>query len=148
MGRLTGVLSNTSMGTVCSATARGGTVTLSMANVKLVSVHSLAFGIGNSVGEEILHNGGGLDGPPSLISGGLVLLGHGLTADTSSVFGEGDDVLVCEHIFHEFVGLGGVQSLDVVGDFSAVLEVHAEVGAAALGVGHGGIGFDGVAHHG
>lgn len=148
MGRLTGILSNTSMGTVGSTTAWRGTVALRVANVELVDVHALALGIGNCVGKEVLNNDGGLNGPPSLVSGGVVLLGHALASDTAGVFREGYDVLESDHIFHEFVRLARIQSLDVVSDLPAVLEVDAEVGSSRLGVRHSGIGLDGIAHHG
>jgi len=148
MCRLTGILSNTSVSAVSPTTARWGTVALCMADEKLFNIQSLGLSIGNGVGEKVLHNGRSLHGPPSLVSGTLGLLGHGLSADSAGVSGEGNDGLKGKDIIEEFLGLDDGHSLDMVGDFPAVLVVHAEVGPAGLGVGDGSIGFDGVTCHG
>ena len=62
--------------------------------------------------------------------------------------GERNDGLSCNNIIKEFAGLGSRHSLDVVGDFPAVLVVYTEVRSPRLGVGHSRIGFDGLARHG
>lgn len=62
--------------------------------------------------------------------------------------GEWNDSLSCDDIFKEFAGLVSGHSLNVVGDFPAVLVVYTEVRSPRLGVGHSRIGFDGIARHG
>ena len=111
-------------------------------DVQLLDFNSLALGIRDRVGEEILHHDGGLDGPPSLVSGRLVLLGHGLASDTAGVLSEGHDGLERQHVLEEFLRLARLHPLNVMGDFPAVLEVDAEVGPPRLGVRHSRIGFD------
>jgi hypothetical protein len=98
-----------------------------VANVELVSIKSLALSVGNSVRKKISDNSGSLHGPPSLVSRGIALLGHGLASNTTGVFGERHNSLAFKHILEKFAGLGGGHSLDVVDDLSAVLEMHAEV---------------------
>jgi hypothetical protein len=53
-----------------------------------------------------------------------------------------------EDIFEEFGGLVCRHSLDVMGDFPAVLVVHTEVRSPAFGVRNGTVGLDGIARHG
>ena len=62
--------------------------------------------------------------------------------------GEGNDGLSSEHIFEEFARFVGGHSLDVMGNFPAVLVVHTKVGSPALGVRHGTVGLDGITRHG
>ena len=124
---LTGVFSNTSVCTVSSTAAWWGAVALCVANEELVGIKSLALAVGNSVRKKISDDSGSLHGPPSLVSMGIALLGHGLASNTTSVFGERHNSLAFEHILKELIGLGGGHSLDVVDDLSAVLEMHAEV---------------------
>jgi len=124
---LRSILSDTSMGSVSSTSSRGGTVTLSMANVQSLRFQSLGLSVGNCVDEQILYNGGGLYGPTSNITWGLMLLTLCLTSNTSSVFYKWYYGLEGKNIIHKFNGLGYIHSLDVVGDFACVLEMHAKV---------------------
>lgn len=62
--------------------------------------------------------------------------------------GEWDDGLSGEDIFEKFARFVGGHSLDMMGDFPAVLVVHTEVRSPALGVRHGTIGLDGITRHG
>ena len=147
VGGLAGVLADTAVGTVGSPAAGGGLVALGMGDKEGVDVETLGLGVGDGVGEHVLDDGRGLDGPPALGAGGLGLLGLGLAADATGVLDEGHDGLEGEDVLEELHGLGNGHAVDVVGDLTAVLEVHTEVGSTRLGVGDGGIGLYGVAGH-
>merc|ERR1719384_1116225 len=129
---LTGILSNPTVSPVSSTPSRWGTVTLSVANIQIISIQSLRLSVGNSVGQQILYNSGGLYWPATNITWGLRLLGLGFAADSTSVLDEWYDGLEGEYVVHEFKGFLYIHSLDVVGDFAAVLEVHAKVGSSGF----------------
>lgn len=145
VGGMAGVLADAAVGTVGSPAAGGGLVALGMGDVEGVNVEALGLGVG--VGEHVLDDGRGLDGPPTLGAGGLGLLGLGLAADATGVLDEGDDGLEGEDVLEELHGLVDGHAVDVVSDLTAVLEVHTEVGSAGLGVGDSGIGLDSVMGH-
>ena len=147
VGGLAGVLADAAMGTVGSPAAGGGLVALGMGDVEGVDVEALGLGVGDGVGEHVLDDGRGLDGPPTLGAGGLGLLGLGLAADATGVLDEGDNGLEGEDVLEELHGLVDGHAVDVVSDLTAVLEVHTEVGSAGLGVGDSGIGLDSVTGH-
>jgi len=147
VGGLAGVLANATVGTVGSPAAGWGFVALSVGDEEGVDVEALGLGVGDCVGEHVLDDGRGLDGPSALGAGGLGLLGLGLAADATSVLDEGDDGLEGEDILEELHGLVDRHAVDVVSDLTAVLKVHTEVGSTRLGVGNGGIGLNRVAGH-
>ena len=90
VSRLTGVLSDPSVGTVGSTAPGRGAVDLSVGNDQLFRVQTLGFRVGHGVRQQIPVDLGGLNGPASRVSRGLVLLGLGGVSDTAgSVFGTG-----------------------------------------------------------
>jgi len=145
--RLGGVLSDASVGPVGAATAGGGAVDLCVVQDAGVHVQALGLGVGHAVEEEVAVDGGGLDGPPALVAGGVDLLGHSLAADAAGVLDKGDDGLVLEDLVQVLEGLVGLHALGKGGDFSAVLVVDAQVGAAGLGDLFGDFGFNAVSDH-
>lgn len=133
MGGLGHVGADAAMGAVGAAAASGGAVALDVGDYEVLAVHGLGLGVGLGVLDEVEDDLGGLLGPPAGVSGGVDLLSLGVVADSSGVLGEGDGGLEQEDVVHELLGLGGGHAVDVVGDLAAVLEVHAEMGATALG---------------
>ena len=147
VGGLRGVLSNTTVRSVSSATSGRGLVALGVVDDAVVNVQSLGLGVGDGVQQQVLVNGGRLDGPSSGISRSLELLGHTLVSNSSGEFDERNNGLVAEDIVKVLEGLVDLHSLGDVSDLTAVLEVHTEVGSAGLGVGDSGIGLDSVTGH-
>mmetsp|Transcript_22314 Transcript_22314/g.52720 ORF Transcript_22314/g.52720 Transcript_22314/m.52720 type:complete len:242 (+) Transcript_22314:171-896(+) len=147
VGGLRGVLSDTTVGTVGSAASGGSAVHLGVVQDAVVDVQSLGLGVGHGVEQQIAVDGRGLDGPSSLVTGGIDLLGHSLATDSSGVLDKGDDCLVGEDIVQVLEGLAGLHALGVVGDFSTVLVVDSQVRSASLGDLFGDIGFNAVSDH-
>jgi len=144
---LTGVLSDASVCSVGTTTSGRRPIDLCMGDDELFLVESLGFGVCDGVGEQVLVDGGCLDGPSSLVSGGVALLGHALASDASGELDKGDDGLVLQDFVQVFHGRGHLHALGVVRNLAAVLEVHPEVRPAGLAGLFGDFGFDRVADH-
>ena len=131
--RLASVLSDPAVGTVRTAASRWGTVALGVADNELVSVKAFRFGVGNRVLQQRLVHTDGLDGPPSLVSGGVTLLGHTLASNTSSVLDEWDNCLECKDVVQHLEGLRRLHALGVMSNLTTVLVVHTKVRTTRLG---------------
>jgi hypothetical protein len=90
-------------------------------------------GVGLNVSQEIDEGSGGLQRPADLVADSLVLLGDGVTSNTTSVLGEGNGILELQHVLQVVLGVGKSASLDGLTDFAAMLEMDAEVGSTGLG---------------
>jgi hypothetical protein len=56
-----------------------------------------------------------------------------VSADTTSVLGDRDGVLIAQNVLKIRLSLGHGQALDSVGNLAAVLEVNTDVSSASLG---------------
>lgn len=147
VGGLRGVLSNTTVRSVSSATSGRGLVALGVVDDAVVNVQSLGLGVGDGVQQQVLVNGGRLDGPSSGISRSLELLGHTLVSNSSGEFDERNNGLVAEDIVKVLEGLVDLHSLGDVSDLTAVLEMDAKVRSTGLGDLFRDLGFDAVSDH-
>ena len=95
-------------------------------------MQAMYLSVGLKVAEEIQEDTGGLLGECALVARRLVLLAHGVSANASGVFSEGDGGLVGEDVAEVHLGLVQAHALDGVGDLTAVLVVHTDVGATGL----------------
>ena len=130
---LTGVFSDTTVGTVCSSASGRSAVDLCVTDVKSFRIQSLGFGVGNGVLDYVLVHGSSLDWPATLGTRSLALLGLCLTSNTSSVFDERDDGLESKNIVKNLEALLDVHSLCEVSNLTAVLEVHSKVRSSRFG---------------
>jgi hypothetical protein len=148
MRRLRRVLSNTTMGTVGTTTSRRRSVALRMFNDAVLGIETLGFGVGRGIAHQISVDGRRLDGPTSFGSGDLELFGLGAATARTGVFDKGDDGFEGQHIVQIPQGLGNGHALGVVGNFTTMLEMDSEMGAARLGGLFRDFGFHTVSSHG
>ncbi len=121
------------MSTVSSSAHLGGLVAVGVGDLELLQIKSLGLSVGRDVGQQVKEGLGGLLRPGNLVSRGLVDLSGRVTANATSVLGERDSSLVDQHLLQITLGLGHLQSLDGVSDFSAMLVVNAKVTSLCLG---------------
>ena len=88
--------------------------------------------VGLDVTQKVKEDAGGLLGEGALVTGSLVLLAHGVSANAAGVFREGDGGLVSKDVAKVDLRLVQVHALNGVGDLAAVLVVHTEVGTTSL----------------
>jgi len=118
------------MGSVGSSTAIDGALDNNVVDNALADIESLSLGVGNEVLEEFTHVGDGLLGPSTF--GVLESLALGVSADTSGVFSERNNLFVLKNVFHVLDSSLELHSLDGTGSFVRVLVVSSEVGDLAL----------------
>jgi len=133
MGWLRRVLSDTTMGTVGSTTSWWGTVALSVCDNKEGSIEPLGFGVRNSVRQQVLVDLHGLDRPTSGITRRLVLLGLCVVSNTTRVSNKRNSGLEGKDFVAKLESLLRVHASSVVGNFAAMLEMDAKVGASRFG---------------
>ena len=76
---------------------------------------------------------GSLLGPSNLGAGDLHELSLGVAADTTGETEERNGTLVVKHVLKVALGSAQAHAVDGSANFTALLEVHAKVGTAALG---------------
>ncbi len=89
--------------------------------------------IGLNVSQQVNEGSGGLQWPGDLVASSLVLLCDGVATDSTSVLGEWDGFLELQYVLQVTLCIGKGASLDSLTNFTAVLEVDAEVGTTGLG---------------
>lgn len=83
--------------------------------------------IGLKVSQKIQEALGGLHGESNFVTRGLVLLGDGVSSDTTSVLGEWNSSLLDQDVLEISLSLGQFQTLDGSANFTAVLVVNSEM---------------------
>jgi len=130
---LTGVLSNTTMGTVSPSSPGRSTVTLGMIDYQGGRVKTLGFGIGHGVFQKIAVNSCGLDRPASPISWSFDLLGLSGASNSARESDKGNNGLERQDIIEVRQSLVHVHALGEGGNVTAVLEVDSKMRASGLG---------------
>jgi hypothetical protein len=124
---LTGVLANSSMGTVGTTASGGGTVALGVADIQEFRVKTLGLAIGNGIREQVPVDTHGLDGPASLGSSHLELLGLCLASTSTRVPHKGHDRLEGQDIIKKLERLIHWHATRVVRNLPAVLKMDPQV---------------------
>jgi hypothetical protein len=110
-----------------------GLVNVSVSDLNLLQIKTLGVSVGRDIGQQIQEGAGGLLGPENLVTRSLVLLGHSVSTDTTSVLGYGNSSLVLQHILQVALSLGQLHTVDSMGNFTAVLVMNTKVAATGLG---------------
>jgi len=119
---------DSTMGSVSASTSGDGSLADGVVNDASLDVEGtllLVLGVGLKVDKEILNSLDGLLGPSSkLVLENFTL---GVTADTTGVHSEGDDLSVLEASIHVFNGLVESETLAGAGNIVSVLVMDSEV---------------------
>ena len=121
------------MSAVSSAAHLRGLVAVNTGDNNLLQLKALGLGVGLDVAQQVQEGLGGLLGPLHLVTGGLVLLGDGVSADATSVLSERDGLLEGKHVLQVRSGVGDGSALDSLTNLASVLEVDSQVSSLGLG---------------
>jgi hypothetical protein len=127
MGGARHVWADSTVGAVGSSSHIGSLVGLGVGDLHLLDIETLELDIGLEVSQHVKKALGGLGGESNLVTRHLVLLGDGVSADTTSVLGERNTVLLNQDVLEVGLGLGELHAFDGAADLSAVLVVHSQV---------------------
>ena len=103
-----------------------------MADAKVLHVQTLRLTVGLQVVQKDQEELAGSLGPSALISRSLDGVSLGVTTNTAVEAGEGNSLLVGNHIVKVFLGLEQRHVLDGSTHLVSVLEVHSQVRTAGL----------------
>ena len=118
------------VGTVSATAARDGALHNDVVDHAIVNVKLLGLGVSSEVDEKLTDALDGLLGPATL--GVLEGLSLGVTADTTAVLSERNNLLVGEALGHVFDRLLELPALDGASDLVCVFVVGAEITNSAL----------------
>ena len=118
------------VGTVGSAAARDGSLNNDVADNAVVNVQLLRLSVGTEVDQKLTNALDGLLGPATLAS--LESLALSVTADTTVVASERNDLSVLENVVHVLDRLLQFPALDAASHIVSVLVVGAKVTNSAL----------------
>ena len=118
------------MGSVCSSAAGDGSLHDGVVDEAVISVQLLSLSVGLEVDEELSDALDGLLGPATL--GVLEGLSLSVTADTTGVPSERNNLGVLENVLHVLDGSVELHALGGASDFVSVLVVSAQVANSAL----------------
>lgn len=118
---------------VSSAAHLRSLVAVNTGNNDLLQLKALGLGVGLDVAQQVQESLGGLLGPLHLVTGGLVLLGNGVSANATSVLSERDGLLESKHVLQVRSGVGDGSALDSLANLAGVLEVDSQVSSLGLG---------------
>jgi len=124
------VWADATVSTVGSSAAGDSALGHGVGDHALVSVELLALSVGLQVDEELLDDLDALLGPPSLLV--VELLQHGVSADSTIVPSEWNNLFVLKNVVEVRDGLLHVHALHSAGNFVRVLVVSSEVSNLAL----------------
>lgn len=124
---------NSAVGAISSAAHLGGLVAVYAGDQNLAQIQTLGLSVRLNIAQKIQEGLGRLLGPLNLVTGGLVLLGNGVSANATGVLGEGNSLLEGQNVLQVASGLSNRSALDGLSNLTAVLEVHTQVGASGLG---------------
>ena len=124
------VRADATMGTVGSSTAGDGALHDNVVDDAVVDVELGSLSVGTQVDEELANSLQGLLGPATL--GVLESLGLSVTADTTGVLSEGNNLLVLKTVLHVLDGSVDLHALGGASHFVSVLVVGAQVANSAL----------------
>ena len=120
------------MSAVGATTHHGSLVHLHMADAKVLHVQTLRLTVGLQVVQKHQEELAGSLGPSALISRSLDGVSLGVTTNTAVEAGEGDSLLVGNHVVKVLLGLEQRHVLDGSTHLVSVLEVHSQVRTAGL----------------
>ena len=123
---------HTSVSAVGATTHHGSLVHLHMADTKVLHVQTLRLTVGLQVVQKHQEELAGSLGPSALISRSLDGVSLGVTTNTAVEAGEGDSLLVGNHVVKVLLGLEQRHVLDGSTHLVSVLEVHSQVRTAGL----------------
>ena len=124
------VWADTTVSTVGSSTTRDGSLDNDVADNTVVNVELGRLSVGAKVDQELAHALNGLLGPATLAS--LESLALSVTADTTVVASERNDLSVLENVVHVLDRLLQFPALDAASHIVSVLVVGAKVTYSAL----------------
>ena len=124
------VRADSTVGSVGSSTAGDGALHDDVVDEAVVDIKLGGLSVGSQVNEELTNSLDRLLGPATLsVLEGLAL---GVTANTTGVASEGNNLLVLENVVHVVDGLLEGETLGGAGDFVSVLVVGTKVRNSAL----------------
>jgi hypothetical protein len=124
---------DTAVGAVSSSAHLGGLVSVGVVDNCFRQIHTLSLSVGLNIRQQIKESLGRLLGPGDLVTRGLILLGHRVSANATSVFSERDGLFILKDVLKINLCLGNSLALDGLGNLTAVLEVHSDVSTPRLG---------------
>ena len=124
------VRADATVGTVGSSTAGDGALHNDVVDHAVVNVELGSLSVGSQVDEELTNSLDGLLGPATL--GVLEGLSLSVTADTTGVPSERNNLGVLENVLHVLDGSVELHALGGASDFVSVLVVSAQVANSAL----------------
>ena len=124
------VRADATVGTVGSSAAGDGALHDDVVDDAVVNVELGSLSVGSQIDEELANSLQGLLGPATL--GVLECLGLGVTAHTTGVPSEGNNLLVLKTVLHVLDGSVDLHALGSTSDFVSVLVVGAKVANSAL----------------
>jgi hypothetical protein len=135
---------DSTVGSVSASSHIGGLVAVGVGDLDLLGVEALGLAVSLQVAKQVQEGLGGLLGPEALVTGGLELLGLGVSASSSTVLGEGDSLLVSQNVLQEQLSSLQSHTLKNASDLTGVLVVHSQVSGTSLGSLSGGNGISAI----
>lgn len=123
---------DSTVGSVGTTSHLWSLVTVDVGDNELLDIKTLDLSVGLDVAKKINEDLGGLDWPRDLVTRSLVLLGDGVTGDTTGVLGEWNGILEVKDVLKVGLGVGEGAALDGVTNLTGVLEVDTDVRTGGL----------------